>query len=155
MKTIQNYNKPGKYEVKIPFTKSGEKKEWVVFVDGRVAGEYELVVTAEHFVANTEGRITVRGVAGPSSNVKLFGLIKIAKEAQKTNDFLELRVLTLDPTSRGVAEPTLEIEANDVKASHAASVSGVDPEQLLYLMSRGLGRAEARGLIVEGFLVGE
>ena len=48
--------------------------------------------------------------------------------------------------------PELEIEANQVKASHAASVGPVDEEQLLYLMSRGLGRAEAVDTIVRGFL---
>ena len=48
--------------------------------------------------------------------------------------------------------PSLEIEAHDVQASHGATVGQVDEEQVFYLMSRGLDRSEAKGLIVNGFL---
>lgn len=155
MKKIQKYDQPGKYEVTIPFAKVGEKSEWVFILDGRAPGEYELRVVAEHTAPDTEGRVTMRAVAGKGSLVKLFGMIKIGKRAQRTNDFLELRILTLDKSARGVVVPELEIEANNVKASHAASVGQVDGEQLQYLMSRGLKKAEAEDLIVEGFLRGE
>jgi Fe-S cluster assembly protein SufD len=121
-------------------------------VDAREPGEYEVRVVADHLVRETEGKITIRAVAGAGANVKLYGLIKIRKAAQQTNDFLELRVLTLDKTARGVAEPVLEIEANDVKASHAASVGPVNPEQVLYLRSRGLTKPEAETEIVKGWL---
>lgn len=151
-KVIKKYNKPGKWEVVIPFTKEGEEKSWVGIVDARQAGEYELRVVAEHKAAGTKGRITVRAVAGAGAHVKIYGLIKIHKQAQGTDDFLELRVLTLDKTARAVAEPTLEIEANEVKASHAASVGQVDKEQMLYLMSRGLTELQAKDEIVRGFL---
>lgn len=155
MKTIQRFDKPGKYEITIPFVKEGESQGWVGIVDGREPGEYELHVIADHRVPNTEGRVTVRAVAGAGAQVKLYGVIRITKEAQQTNDFLELRVLTLDKTARGVVEPVLEIEANDVKASHAASVGPVDPEQVLYLMSRGLDLLSAQEQIVNGYLMVE
>lgn len=155
MKTIQKYNQPGKYEITILFEREGEKKEWVGVVDARQPGEYEVRVIADHKAKETEGKITIRAVAGAGANVRLYGLIKIHKEAQHTNDFLELRVLTLDKTARGVAEPVLEIEANDVKASHAASVGSVNAEQLLYLMSRGLAKTAAEAEIVKGWLVVE
>ena len=57
-----------------------------------------------------------------------------------------------DTANITVAEPKLEIEANDVKASHAATVGQVDAEQKFYLMSRGLTENEAMGLIVSGFI---
>jgi Fe-S cluster assembly protein SufD len=155
MKKIHKYDQPGKYEVTIPFVKVGEKSEWVFTIDGRAPGEYELRVVAEHTVSDTEGRVTLRAVAGKGAVVRLFGMIKIGKRAQRTNDFLELRILALDKSARGVVEPELEIEANNVKASHAASVGQVDSEQLQYLMSRGLRQAQAEDLIVEGFLRGE
>ena len=151
-KIIKKYDKPGKWEVVIPFTKEGEEKEWWGIVDARMPGEYELQVIAEHEVGGTKGRITVRAVAGAGAHVKIYGLIKIHKEAQQTDDFLELRVLTLDKTARAIAEPTLEIEANEVRASHAASVGMVDSEQILYLCSRGLTEIMARNYIVQGFL---
>lgn len=151
-KIVKKYDKPGKWEVIIPFEKVGEEKEWVGVVDGRTAGEYELLVVADHRAAGTKGRITVRAVCGAGAQVKIKGIIKIRKEAQETDNFLELRVLTLDKTARAVAEPELEIEANDVKASHAASVGPVDAEQILYLMSRGLSDEVAKQQIIEGWL---
>lgn len=149
---VKKYNKPGKWEVVIPFEKEGEEIEWVGVIDGREPGEYELRVVAEHRARGTKGRITVRAVAGAGAKVKIKGIIRITKEAQETDDFLELRILTLDKTARAVAEPELEIEANNVKASHAASVGQVDSEQILYLMSRGLSDQRARDEIVRGWL---
>lgn len=149
---IKKYDKPGKYEVIIPFTKEGEEKSWVGIVDGREPGEYELRVVADHQARGTKGRITVRGVAGAHAVVKVYGMIKIRPLAQQTDNFLELRVLTLDKTAQAVAEPELEIEANEVKASHAASVGQVDAEQRLYLMSRGLTASQAESEIVGGWL---
>lgn len=149
---IKKYDKPGKWEVTIPFGAVGEFVEWVGIIDAREPGEYELRVVADHEVVGTKGRITVKAVAGKDAHVKVFGMIKIRKEAQETDDYLELRVLTLDKTSRAVAEPELEIEANNVKASHGASVGPVDKEQLLYLKSRGLSEKEAMEQIVNGWL---
>lgn len=149
---VKRYDKPGKWEVVIPFEKEGESIEWVGIVDAREPGEYELRVVADHMVVGTKGRITVRAVVGKDAHVKILGMIKIRKEAQDTDDYLELRVLTLDKTSRAIAEPELEIEANNVKASHGASVGPVDKDQLLYLKSRGLNEDLAVDQIINGWL---
>lgn len=151
-KLIKKYDKPGEWEVIIPFDNTGEECEWLGILDGRAPGVYNLTVVAEHSVPRTMGRVTVRAVCGAESVVKLKGIIRIGKEAQETNDFLELRVLMLGPTSRATASPELEILANDVRASHAASIGRVNPEQLLYLESRGLSEEEAVEQIVEGWL---
>ncbi len=63
-----------------------------------------------------------------------------------------MRVLLLDKKSSAVAEPKLEIENNEVKASHAASVGKIDDDQIFYLKSRGIDEEEAKSIIVEGFL---
>lgn len=147
------YNNPGKWEILLPFTEVGIGQEWVGVVDAREPGTYELRVVADHHVAHTRGRVTVRAVAGKGAHVHLSGLIRIAREAQDTDDFLELRVLTLDEAARATAEPKLEIEANQVKASHAASVGPVDPEQILYLESRGLTSERAVALLVDSWLM--
>lgn len=151
-KITKKYNQPGKWEVIIPFEKVREGIEWVGIIDARDPGEYELRVVADHRAPGTTGKITVRAVVGAGAEVKLYGMIKIRKEAQETDDFLELRVLMLDKTARATVEPKLEIEANNVKASHAASVGQVDKEQILYLMSRGLSEERARDEIAKGWL---
>lgn len=146
------YNKPGKWEVMIPFEKVGESIEWIGIVDAREPGIYELRVIANHVVAKTSGRITIRAVVGRRAQVKLYGKIKIRKQAQETNDYLEIRAITLDKSAICIAEPELEIEANNVKASHGASVGMIDPEQVLYMQSRGLNEDQAREQIVNGWL---
>lgn len=150
--TTQRYDKPGEWQVVIPFDQEGEQGEWLGIVDGREPGEYNLTVIAEHTVPRTSGRVTVRAVCGSEAKVKLKGIIRIARGAQETDNFLELRVLTLGERARATVEPELEIKANQVKASHAASVGGIDLQQRRYLESRGLSQDRAEALIVEGWL---
>ncbi|MEG0475110.1 MAG: SufD family Fe-S cluster assembly protein, partial [Carnobacterium sp.] len=54
--------------------------------------------------------------------------------------------------ARGDANPILLIDENDVTAGHAASVGRVDPEEMYYLMSRGIPKEEAERLVIRGFL---
>lgn len=152
MKTVKKYRKPGVYEVVVSFDHAGVEKEWVGILRAEEKGEYELRVTAEHTATSTRGRMVVRAVVSGGAHLKLSGIIKIHKDAQGTDNFLELRVLLLDDQSRATADPQLEIEANEVKAGHAASVSRIDAEQALYLMSRGLSKAAAEEEIIEGWL---
>lgn len=149
---VKKYDSSGKWEVVIPFEKMGEEKAWLGVIDARIAGEYELQVTADHKAAQTKGRITVRAVVGAGSHLKICGKIKIHKEAQKTDNFLELRVLMIDNTGTAIVDPELEIEANDVIAGHAASVGNIDEQQILYMMSRGLPRQKAIDQIVEAWV---
>jgi len=89
---------------------------------------------------------------GDQAQAKIIGTIKVLPGAEKTNSFLAERLLILSDKARAEAVPNLEIEADDVKCSHAATVGKIDEEQMFYLMSRGLPRAQAQDIIVEGFL---
>lgn len=117
-------------------------------------GKLELAVdvVTHHKAQNTSADTFIRAVAYDKSKVKLSGLIKIDKEAQKTNAFLKENVLLMSKNAQADAIPNLEIEADDVKASHAATVGKIDEEQVFYLMSRGLTRKKAESMIVDGFL---
>src|SRR3989344_6600679 len=150
--TVVILDKPGKKRVRMDFDQKGEKKELIALVLGRAKGEYELEVIVDHQRGRTFGRVMIRGIAKNQANVKVTGTIIIAKKAQGADDFLEMKLLLLDDQSRAWAEPKLEIEANDVKASHAATVGQVDEEQKFYLQSRGLNDKQAEELLVEGFL---
>jgi Fe-S cluster assembly scaffold protein SufB len=145
-------NKPGKYDVKLQLTKEGEKLEWLGIIDAREVGEYELNLVTEHMAPGTFGRITVRGVAENGAKIRVKGLVRIENAAQNTDSFLAMKALLLDKQSGAVAEPELEILANRVKASHAASVGKIDEEQMLYLKSRGINEQEAKNIIIKGFL---
>ena len=67
------------------------------------------------------------------------GMIRVDPGAQQTDAFQESRNLLLSKRAHADAIPGLEIEANDVRCTHAAAIAQIDPEQLFYLRSRGLG----------------
>lgn len=127
--------------------------------EGKVTGMYHgknqqhhaCHVVVHHAVPRTRGDVYVRGVYEGSARAVFTGLISIAPGAQQTRSYYRDDVLLLD---EALAEslPTLEIEANDVKASHGSTTSRINDEQMFYLTSRGIPASQARDLIVAGFL---
>ena len=104
-----------------------------------------------HNAENTTNDILVDGILRDESSSVYRGLIRIPKEGQKTNSYLANHILKLGDKTLANSIPSLKIDANDVKASHGATVGQINEEHLFYLMSRGLSRQEAERLIVEGF----
>ncbi|MEQ1849528.1 MAG: SufD family Fe-S cluster assembly protein [Candidatus Peribacteraceae bacterium] len=103
---------------------------------------------------NGGGEMMLRGIAEDHASVDIRGMIDIGLKGGGTQTYLTEDVLMLDATAKVDALPGLEIKTNDVKASHSATVSRVTPDQLFYLQSRGLQKAIARQLFIDGF-VGE
>jgi len=145
-------NQPGEKVIEISMRKPGEEVELLGVVEGKKAGLYKLRVVVDHKVGGTWGRVVIRGIAQKGARLEVEGVIKIREGADKVDDFLQIKILLLDKNSQAAVEPILEIEADEVKASHAASVGRIEEEQLFYLMSRGLSRNQATEMIVEGFL---
>jgi Fe-S cluster assembly protein SufD len=79
------------------------------------------------------------------------GLIRVNPNAQRSDAYQQNRNLLLSSHSHADSIPELEIEANDVRCTHGATVGPIDEEQVFYLMARGIERPEAERLIVEGF----
>ena len=79
------------------------------------------------------------------------GLIRVDPGAQLTDAYQTNRNLLLSEHCRATTLPNLEIEADDVRCSHGATVGQVDEAMLFYLMSRGLTRRTAERLLVFGF----
>ena len=79
------------------------------------------------------------------------GLIRVEPGAQLTDAYQTNRNLLLSDRANAIALPSLEIEADDVRCSHGATIGQVEDGQLFYLMSRGLTRAQAERLLVLGF----
>ena len=100
----------------------------------------------------TDGYILKHGVMkeNASSIFNGIGHIKHGGKGSAANQ--SSRVLMLSENARGDANPILLIDEDDVEAGHAASVGRVDPEQLYYLMSRGISQEEAERLVIHGFL---
>ena len=143
-------NRPGEYAIELV----GEGARVEILGALVATGSERLVVdiTAFHRVPHTSCDIFIRAVANDRSQVFLSGMIKIGRGAQQTNAFLRENVLLVSPWARAEALPRLEIEADDVHASHAATVGKIDEEQIFYLRSRGFSRTVASKMIVDGFL---
>jgi Fe-S cluster assembly scaffold protein SufB len=80
------------------------------------------------------------------------GMIKIRKNAKASESYLAGHAILLDKGAKSDAIPGLEIENNEVKATHSASVAQMDEEQAFYLMSRGFSKDSTRRIIIDGFL---
>jgi Fe-S cluster assembly protein SufD len=104
-----------------------------------------------HSAPHTTSDFAFKGALRDRATAVWRGMIRVEPDAQKTNAYQENRNLMLSPTTHAVPIPGLEILANDVRCTHGATVGQVDRDQLFYLMSRGLTRAEAERLIVRGF----
>jgi len=121
----------------------------VLFSNGRQ--HFDLTSNLRHEKPHTKGEVTVKGVLKDKSQSVFWGLIRIEPGAQHANAFQSQRSLILEEGPRSNAIPSLEIEANDVRCTHAASASQIDEEQIFYLKSRGLRENEAKKTIVDGF----
>jgi Fe-S cluster assembly protein SufD len=108
--------------------------------------------TQEHAAARTTSDLAFRGVLADRATAVWRGMIRVDPGAQQTDAFQESRNLLLSKTAHADAIPGLEIEANDVRCTHAAAVAQVDAEQLYYLRARGMPEAQAKRLIIDGFL---
>lgn len=82
------------------------------------------------------------------------GMIKIMKGAQQTDSYLEANSMLLSDNARSINVPKLEIEADDVKATHSATVEHLEEEKIFYLQTRGLSEKNAKELIISSFLQG-
>lgn len=102
-------------------------------------------------VPHTTADSIFKGVLKEKSRSVFQGLIKIERDAQLSDAELENKNLLLSKGARADSIPVLEIEADDVQAAHGATVGRVDEDQMYYLMSRGLNRAQAERVIISGF----
>ncbi len=105
----------------------------------------------DHMAPHTTSDLLYKGGLKGSSRIVWKGMIRVEKDAQKTDAYQKNDSLVLSDSARADSIPGLEIEANDVRCTHGATAGPVDPEMVFYLRSRGIARDEAVRLIVEGF----
>jgi Fe-S cluster assembly protein SufD len=119
------------------------------FADGEQHLDYDTF--QEHIAPHTESNFAFKGALRDTATAVWRGMIRVEKDAQRTDAYQENRNLLLSPKAHADSIPGLEILANDVRCTHGATLGQVDREQLFYLMARGLSRGEAERLIVRGF----
>lgn len=105
----------------------------------------------EHEAAHTHSMQLFKTVLDDFSQSSFEGKILVRKEAQKTEAYQLNKNLLLHQGAIANSKPNLEIFADDVKASHGATISQLDPEQLFYFQTRGMDQKVAGHLLVQGF----
>ena len=134
------------------FNGEGSQSENLGLFVGKNREHIDITTNAYHNTPHTSNNIKVDGILKDNSSSVYRGLIRIEKEGQQTNSYLSNHILKIGEKTLGNSIPSLQIEANDVKASHGATVGQVSEEHLFYLMSRGLSRDDAESMITQGFL---
>jgi Fe-S cluster assembly protein SufD len=121
----------------------------VMFTTGRQNLTY--LTRQDHAAPHTTSDLLYKGGLKDQSRVVWKGMIRVEKDAQRTDAYQKDDNLILSDAARADSIPGLEIEANDVRCTHGATAGRVDEDMVFYLRSRGIRREEAVRLIVEGF----
>jgi len=121
----------------------------IFFTDAKQ--RYDFETNLIHNSPDSTGSTQARGVLKGESQSIFKGMIKIVNAAKNSRSYLAHHAMILERTAKSDAVPSLEIENNEVRATHSASVAQIDEEQLFYLMARGLSPDEAKKMVVLGF----
>lgn len=131
---------------------AGSSAEDVEIIFGVGEQSFDISSNLLHFGESSRGRVLAKSVMKDNSKSLFKGMIKIEKGAKSTESYLAGHAILLDKGAKSDAIPGLEIETNEVRATHSASVAQIDENQIFYLMCRGLSREGAKREIVSGFL---
>jgi len=104
-----------------------------------------------HQTPNTKAHFFVRSALFDKSSLSYHGNIRVEKDALDCDVYLEHKSLVFSSDAHIKTTPALEIEPDDVKAKHAATIGKIDDETLYYLQTRGLPRKAAQDLLIRGF----
>jgi Fe-S cluster assembly protein SufD len=121
----------------------------VYFGDGEQVLDFRTL--QDHAAPRTRSDLLFKGAVEDRARSVYSGLIHLRAEAQKSQAFQTNRNLVLTEGAAAESIPNLEIEANDVRCSHASTVGPIDDDQRYYLESRGIRPEVAERLIVLGF----
>jgi Fe-S cluster assembly protein SufD len=121
----------------------------VFFGDGRQHLDYD--TQQNHNAPHTSSDLLYKGALKGRARSVWQGMIKVFPGAQRTDGYQANRNLILEKTARADSIPGLEIEADDVRCTHGATISQLDADEVFYARSRGLPMPETQRLIVQGF----
>lgn len=105
----------------------------------------------DHVVGNTTSTQLYKGVLDDESRAVFTGGVKIRKDAQHANSSQLNNNLMLSQKAEIDTKPELEIEADDVKAAHGATIGQINPDHIFYLQSRALSKKQAVEILASGF----
>ena len=105
-----------------------------------------------HFAPNTSSRIISKSISKNGGRTSYRGLVQVMPGAKKSSVFVSCDALILDEKSRSDTYPFMKIKEKDVTVQHEATVEKIGDEKLFYLISKGISKTDAEGLLVNGFI---
>ncbi|CAG1021038.1 hypothetical protein MTYM_00707 [Methylococcales bacterium] len=130
---------------------AGANAAMLGFFFGDGAQHFDQHTFQNHIAGHATSDLLYKGALREKAYSVFRGLIRVNPDAQRSDAYQANRNLLLSEHAHADSIPELEIEANDVRCTHGATVGPVEPEQMFYLMARGIPKIEAEKLIVEGF----
>lgn len=114
--------------------------------------ELDIKILIRHNSGGSTSRQLLKGVVSDNAKVNFDGLIYVARDAQKTKAFQENHTILLSEGAKVETRPQLEIYADDVECSHGATTGFLNPDEMFYMLSRGIPEEQARKLQIISFL---
>jgi Fe-S cluster assembly protein SufD len=133
------------------FLGAGANAAMLGFFFGDGTQHFDQHTFQNHIVGHTASDLLFKGALKDEAYSAFRGLIRVNPTAQRSDAYQANRNLLLSQHAHADSIPELEIEANDVRCTHGATVGPIEPEQIFYAMARGIDRVNAEHLIVEGF----
>jgi len=140
-----------KSDVEVELLGRGAESDMLGLVFARGKQQFDYHTLQGHRATDTRSDLLFKSALDDHAHSIYTGVIVIEKGAQRSDAYQANRNLLLAEGARADTEPKLEIEADDVRCTHGATVGPIDADQLFYLASRGMDRETASRLIVEGF----
>ena len=130
---------------------TGARSDMLGLYFGQADQHFDHNTRQDHRVPHASSDLLYKGALDDRSKAVFRGLIRVWPKAQRTDAYQTNRNLLLSRQAQATSLPNLEIQADDVRCSHAATVGHLDDEELFYIMSRGVPRKDAERLVVFGF----
>jgi Fe-S cluster assembly protein SufB len=105
-----------------------------------------------HTSPHTASRVVSKSVSRDGGRTVYRGMLHVAPGARDVTASIECDSLLLDERSSAETVPDIRVQNSDVTVAHEASVGKLSEEDLFYAQSRGLTEAEAKAMIVRGFV---
>jgi Fe-S cluster assembly protein SufD len=138
-------------DVEVELLGPGAESDMLGLIFGEDRQQFDYHTLQGHRAPHTRSDLLFKAALDDRSHAAYTGVIIIDRGAQRSDAYQANRNLLLSEGARADTEPMLEIEADDVRCTHGATVGPVDEEQLFYVMSRGLAPDPAARVIVDGF----
>lgn len=122
----------------------------LAMVDASESVDHQIRV--EHLAPETRSRQVFKSIVASEGKSIFAGQVYIPKHSQKSDSDQVNKNLLLGTRAEVDTKPQLDVFADDVKATHGAAIGQLDPEELFYLMSRGIPSQEALSMLALGFV---